>query len=153
MIFLGADHRGFKVKEAVKEFLKEKGLKFKDLGNKILDPKDDFPDFAALVAEKVSQGKGLGIVSCGSGGMALVANKFYNVRAVEAWNEETARHAKEHDNANILMIAADFVDKKSVRKMVEVWLETPLAKGKKYRRRLEKIKLIERRNFYAKNSN
>src|SRR3989344_1283991 len=107
-IFLGADHRGFKLKEALKNWLGEKVV---DLGNDQFDPDDDFPDYAAAVAEKVSGGKGQGIIICGSGGMAIVANKFKGVRAVECWNETAARHAKEHDDANVLMLPADFVNK------------------------------------------
>lgn len=152
MIYLGADHRGFKLKEVIKTWLKENQQEWQDLGNQIYDLNDDFPDFGALVAEQVSQRKGVGILLCGSGGMALVANKFPGVRAVETWNEATAQHAKEHDNANVLMIAADFVQAEQAKKMVQIWLETSVAKDEKHQRRLGKIKQIERR-IYAKNSN
>lgn len=146
-IFLGADHRGFKLKEKIKTWLKERQTEYEDLGNRNYEPTDDFPDFGSKVAEKVSQGMGLGIVLCGSGGMALVANKYPGVRAVETWNEVTAHHAKEHDDANVLMIAADFVTEEQAKKMVQLWLETPLATDVKYKRRLDKIKNIERKNF------
>ena len=142
-IFLGADHRGFKLKEKIKEWLKAAV----DLGNDQFDPDDDFPDYAALVAQKVSRGKWLGIVLCGSGGMALVANKFKNVRAVECWNELTAKHAKEHDACNVLMIPADFVSSSQAKKIIKSWLEAKILVDEKHQRRLNKLKQIEERNF------
>jgi len=142
-IFLGADHRGFKLKEKIKVWLKATV----DLGNNRYDPEDDFPDYAALVAQKVSQGEGLGIVICGSGGMALVANKFKNVRAVECWHELAAIHAKEHDAANVIMLPADFVDETTAKKIVFAWLKTKTLVDEKHQRRLNKLKQIEERNF------
>lgn len=147
MIYLGADHRGFKLKEKIKLWLKTLGVGFTDLGNKRFDPGDDFPDFASAVAAKVSQKDGQGILLCGSGGMALVANKFKGVRAVEVWNVATAEHAKAHDAANVLMIAADFVDEVEAKKMVKTWLETPVKQDEKYQRRLAKISKIEKENY------
>lgn len=147
MIYLGADHRGFELKEELKAWLNQKGEVYTDLGNTKLDPQDDFPDFAALVAKKVSQGQGKGIVICGSGGMALVANKFSGVRAVEVWNEKTAEHAKAHDDANVLMLPADFVTVEKAKKMVEIWLKTPVKSQEKYQRRLNKLKKIEEANY------
>ena len=142
-IFLGADHRGFKLKEKIKEWLKAAV----DLGNDQFDPDDDFPDYAALVAQKVSRGEGLGIVICGSGGMALVANKFKNVRAVECWHELAAKHAKEHDACNVLMIPADFVIPLQAKKIIKAWLEAKILVDEKHQRRLNKLKQIEERNF------
>jgi ribose 5-phosphate isomerase B len=147
MIFLGADHRGFALKEKIKDWLSKWGEEFADLGNQKLDPNDDFPDYASLVARKVSAGEGVGILLCGSGGMALVANKFKRVRAVETWNVATAEHAKAHDDANVLMLAADFVTDEQAKKMVKIWLRTPVKKEEKYQRRLAKIKQIESRQL------
>ena len=147
MIYLGADHRGFKLKEKIKGWLKERGTECTDLGNQRFDPVDDFPDFASAVAKKVSQGEGQGILLCGSGGMALVANKFKGVRAVETWNVATAEHAKAHDAANVLMIAADFVEDVEAKKMVDTWLDTPVKQEEKYQRRLAKIGKIEETNY------
>lgn len=146
-IFLGADHRGFKLKEAVKASLLEKKEAVEDLGNARLDPNDDFVDFGALVAGKVSAGEGKGIVVCGSGGMAIVANKFKGVRAVECWNEAAALHAKEHDDANVLMLPADFVNEAEAKTIVSAWLTSETLVDDKHQRRLNKIKQIEERNF------
>ena len=79
--------------------------------------------------------------------MALAANKFKGVRAVETWNVATAEHAKAHDAANVLMIAADFVDDLMAKKMVKIWLDTKVKQDEKYQRRLAKISKIEETNY------
>lgn len=146
MIYLGADHRGFELKEKIKEWLAKWGEEYSDLGNDKFEATDDFPDYATRVGEKVAAGEGLGILLCGSGGMALTANKFKGVRAAEVWNVETAEHAKAHDNVNILVLPADFVSDEA-KKMIRVWLDTPVKLEEKYVRRLNKIKKLEQKNF------
>lgn len=145
-IFLGADHRGFKLKEKIKKWLLEWGEEHEDLGNEKFEATDDFPDFAIKVGEKVADGEGLGILLCGSGGMALTANKFKGVRAAEVWNVETAEHAKAHDAINILVLPADFVGEEA-KKMIRVWLDTEVKLDEKYIRRLDKIEQLEQKNF------
>lgn len=147
MIYLGADHRGFKLKEKVKEWLEEWGEEYEDMGNVKYDPEDDFPDYAIKVGEKVAKGGGLGILACGSGGMALVANKIKGVWAVEAWDVERARHAKAHDYVNVLALPADVVSEGKAKEIIKVWLETVVKKEEKYQRRLDKIRKIEEDNF------
>ena len=146
-IYLGADHGGFKLKEAVKPWLKKQGISYEDMGNIIYDPLDDFVDFGVKVAEKVQKGSGKGILFCRAGGMALVANKFKGVEAMEVWNLATARHAKEHRDANVLGIPADYVKEKPAYAMIKLWLEAKVRPEEKYQRRIDKIKQIEERNF------
>lgn len=146
-IFIGADHRGFELKKELGEWMTSKGYKVIDEGNIEFDPEDDFVDFAVKVAEKVLQGLGVGILLCGSGGMALAANKVRGVRAVEVYDEERARHAKGHDNANVLVIPADVVDGEMAKRIVEVWLKTAFKTEEKYARRMNKIEAIERKYF------
>ncbi len=146
MIYLGADHRGFELKEKIKGWLKGWGEEYEDLGNQKFEAEDDFPDFAIKVGEKVAAGKGLGILLCGSGGMALTANKFKGVRAAEVWNKETAKHARAHDDINILVLPADFVDQEA-KQMIRIWLDTKVKLDEKYVRRLDKIKKLEEQNF------
>ena len=117
-ILLGADHRGFEIKEKLKKWLEKNGYEVVDMGNRKYDPEDDFVDFALKLAEKVSKDGGMGVLLCGSGGMALVANKVKGIRAVEVYDEERARHAKSDDNANVLAIPADVVDEEKAKKMV-----------------------------------
>ncbi len=145
MLYLASDHRGFKAKEKLKEYLKKLSVKFEDLGNEILDSEDDFPDFAKKVAEKVSQNpQNRGILICGSGlGMAICANKFKNVRACPCFKEEMARVAKKHLNCNILCLGADFLTLDKIKKIVKVWLDTKFERKKKYQRRIKKISIYE----------
>ena len=84
MIYLGADHAGFKLKEEIKRYLDRLGLAYKDLGNFVFDPDDDYPDFAELVAKCVAKEKrSRGILICGTGqGMALAANKVKGAYAL-----------------------------------------------------------------------
>lgn len=146
-IYLGADHRGFELKEYLREWLEAEGHEVVDMGNTNHDPEDDFPDFALRVAEKVAGGGGLGLLMCGSGGMALAANKVKGVRAVEAFDEERGVHAKSHDNANVLSLPTDVIDVEKAKKIVKGWLEAPVKKEEKYLRRLKKIEQIEAKYF------
>ena len=143
MVYLGADHRGFYLKEKIKKYLEGLGYKVVDLGNKIFDPKDDYPDFAKPVALKVAKNpaKDKGILFCGSGnGMAIAANKARGVRAILGFNEKIARMSREHNDANVLCLPADFLKFETAKKIVKIWLETEFSKEKRHIRRLKKIK-------------
>lgn len=146
-IYLGADHRGFALKEDLKKWLLSQGHVVFDMGNVRYDPEDDFPDFALAVSEEVSKGKGVGVLFCGSGGMAMAANKVKGVRAVEVFDEERAAHAKSYDDANVIALPADVVNSDQVKKIVQAWLEAELRTEEKYQRRLAKIDEIEQKYF------
>jgi RpiB/LacA/LacB family sugar-phosphate isomerase len=147
MIYLGSDHRGFKLKKKLKIWLVSMGYTVVDKGNVKYDPQDDFPDYALAVSEEVAEGKGAGILLCGSGGMALVANKVKGIRAVEVFDEERARHAKRDDNANIIAIPADAVGIEKAKRLVKSWLEAEFKREEKYQRRVRKIQQIEGKYF------
>jgi len=149
-IYLGADHRGFQLKETLKNYLKEQGYNFADLGNNYYDEQDDYPDFAIKVAGKVCDDleNNRGILICGSGaGMAITANKLKGIRAALACSEEMAGMFKDNDDVNILVLASDFIKPEQALKIVEIWLKTPFSKepskNENYQRRLDKIKEIE----------
>ena len=148
MIYLAADHRGFKVKEELKKYLRNLGYNFEDLGNKIFDPADDYTDFAERVAKKVSrEQENKGILICGSGiGMTIVANKFKKIRAALCFNEKMAQRARSHNDANILCLPADFLPLAKIKKIVKIWLETKFSNEENHKRRIEKIKRHERKN-------
>lgn len=142
MIYLGADHRGFRLKEEIKSFLASKKYQFEDMGNFSYDPSDDYTDFAKLVAEKVSEKpeENKGILICGSGvGVDITANKFHGVRSALADDIETAKQSREHDDTNVLSLPADEVDFELAKKIITLWLETPFSNGEKYKRRIGKI--------------
>ena len=149
-IYLGADHRGFQLKEKLKKNLEGKNYEVVDLGNDHYDEQDDYPDFAIKVAEKVLENleNNRGILICGSGaGMTIVANKFKDIRAALACSAEMAKMFKDNDDVNILVLASDFIDFQQALKIVEIWLKTPfsqdLSKKEVYEHRLNKIKQIE----------
>src|SRR3989344_295012 len=146
LIYIGADHRGFKLKEALKNYLKESGYQeVTDAGNHQYDKNDDYPDFGVKVAEKVSLDpeNSRGILICGSGvGMDIVANRFANVRSVLASNPEQAEDSRIDDNTNILSLAADFLTESEAKKILTIWLQTDFSEEERFRRRLEKIDKI-----------
>ena len=111
MIYLGADHAGFHLKEELKKYLQELGYQYEDLGNKSLDPKDDYPDFALEVAKKVAETNEKGILICATGiGMCLAANKIKGIRGAVGWDEFTVLQSREHNDANILCLAGKVID-------------------------------------------
>lgn len=146
IIYFGADHLGFKLKEYLKDFVKNEGFEIADLGNDHYDEDDDYPDFAAAVARKVSRGfeSSRGIVICGSGvGVDVVANKFPNVRSALAMSPNQAFDSRNDINTNVLTLAADFLDGEAARKIVRVWLSTPFSDEPRHQRRLSKIVQVE----------
>ena len=148
VIYLGADHRGFKLKEKVKDFLKEEGYEVIDVGNSSYDEKDDYPDFAAKVAEEVSQKPEIsrGILLCGSGvGVDVTANKFKNIRSALGITSDQIYDARHDDDVNILSLAADYVRQEDAKKLVQVILSTPFSGEERFSRRIEKISQIENR--------
>ena len=142
-IFIGADHRGFKIKEALRPYLKELGYEVVDLGNDHLDEADDYSDFANAVAGKVSQNPEIdkGILICGSGiGMSIAANKFENVRAAQVDKIEEAILSRKDNNANVLTLSGNDLSESEAKEIVKTWLETPFSKEEKDKRRIGKIK-------------
>ena len=144
-IAIASDHAGRELKEDLKGFLRELGLEPLDMGADG-DNSVDYPDYGIPVAEKVSRGEiQRAILICGTGiGMSIVANKFNNVRAALVHDVYSARMAKEHTDANILVIGGRLVGKGLAREMVKTWLEARFAAGR-HQRRLDKIKEIERK--------
>lgn len=141
MIYLGADHRGYQLKEEIKNWLSEQKIEFEDLGNLQLDPQDDYPDFAKKVAEKVAGTYGsFGILICGSGaGMDITANRVVGVRCVLGFDPYQVKMARRNDDVNVLSLAADFISEEAAKKLISVFLKTPFSGREKHQRRIEKI--------------
>jgi ribose 5-phosphate isomerase B len=144
MLVIGCDHGGLVLKEAIQEALAMRGMAVTDYGTDNGDSVD-YPDFAEKVAAAVSRGEAeLGILACGTGiGMSIVANKFPGVRAALATDEFTARMAKEHNNANILVLGGRVLSPELAAKMVNIWLDSRF-EGGRHQRRLDKIALLEK---------
>ena len=147
-IYLGADHRGYALKEKVAKWLFEHKLEFEDVGAQSLNPDDDYTLYATEVALLVSKIKGSrGILFCGSGvGVDVVANKFDGVRASMGKSEEQVKAGRTDDDMNILVIAADFTKETETSDMVKAFLETEFDNKERHKRRLEDIKRIEENN-------
>src|SRR6266481_4967645 len=143
-IALASDHAGFAEKERVKPLLTDLGLQFEDLGT-LSEASVDYPDYARKVAEEVAGGHvDQGLLVCGSGaGMAITANKVPGVRAAVAWSEETARLARQHNDANVLAIGARTTPKDDIPKIVTAWFSTNF-EGGRHAERVEKITDVER---------
>ena len=141
---LSSDHAGVELKEVVKKFLLEMGYSFDDFGVEGSEPVD-YPDYAKVVAEKVSSGEyERGILLCGSGvGMAIVANKFPKVRAVQVNDIYTAVMSRKHNDTNVLALAGRVTGNDLAKEIVKAWLETPF-EGGRHERRLKKIEDIEK---------
>jgi ribose 5-phosphate isomerase B len=142
-IALASDHAGYAEKEQLKPLLNELGVEFDDLGT-ASDAAVDYPLFARKVAEKVAHGEAeQGLLVCGSGtGMAIAANKVPGVRAAVAWTEETARLAREHNDANVLSIGARVTPADEIPKIVRAWFGAKFQAGR-HARRVEEISKIE----------
>lgn len=146
MIYLGADHRGFELKEKMKYWLLDWGYEYEDLGASAIDPKDDYPDYARAVAEKVVGGaEHRGIVICGSGiGVAIAANKVVGARAGTAASYEQVAAAVNDEDLNILAIASDFLNEAEVKEIIQSFLKTKFSQAERHIRRLNKIKDLEK---------
>ena len=147
MIVIGADHRGYKLKEEIKKYLDEKQIEYKDVGT-YSNERTDFPLIAAEACETIQNKEAeLGILLCGSGlGMSMVANKYKGIRCAMCYNEETAKEAKAHHNINILALPADILDISEAVKMIRAWIATEFLEGR-YRERLHMIDDIENKNM------
>lgn len=140
-IYLGADHRGFELKEAVKAWLKEEGYDVVDMGAYEHKESDDYPDYAVKVAKGVAgDEKGRGILFCGSGhGMDIVANRFKEVRSIVGFNKEVIIQGREHENANVLSLAADWVKEEEALEWAKFFLRTEFSGAVRHKRRIEKL--------------
>jgi len=125
------------------------GIQYDDFGTQSTQSVD-YPDYAKKVADGVARGDyDEGLLVCGSGtGMAIAANKVPGVRAAVAWNEEIARLSREHNNANVLALAARFTPPEEITKIVKAWLAAKFDGGR-HERRVEKITQIEKEERQA----
>ena len=140
MLAIGSDHRGYKLKEELIKYLEEKEIKVKDFGT-YSEERVDYPNVAAKVAKSVQNKEcEQGILICGTGsGMCITANKFRGIRCTTCYNEYTAKHARLHNNANILSIGAEDMNVNQAICILRTWLATEFEGG----RHTQRIKLIE----------
>ena len=139
-IALASDHAGYAEKERLKPLLRDLGLEVDDLGT-VSEESVDYPDYARKVAEQVARGQvDQGLLVCGSGtGMAITANKVAGVRAAVAWSEETARLARQHNDANVLAIGARTTPAEKIPAIVRAWFSADFEGG----RHADRVRKIE----------
>lgn len=147
-IAIGADHRGFELKEFIKSQFDQ--ITFKDVGSYDKE-RSDYPEFTLKVCLEVLQSTAeLGILICGTGvGMSIAANRFSGIYAGIAWNEEIAKLNREHDNVNILILPADFIDNQYAIKIINSWLDAKFLGG----RHKERLEMIDGAELEKNNSN
>ena len=149
-IFISSDHAGFKLKETIKDYLRNKKVKFEDLGPKD-DSSVDYPDYAHKVARKVKSRKSnVGILVCGSGtGMNIAANKHKNIRAAQCFNLKSTKLSRLHNDANIITLGSMLITKKNALKFVSVFLNTKFDGGR-HLGELRKYNYVERKKLFKR---
>jgi ribose 5-phosphate isomerase B len=142
-IALGADHKGYQLKQNIKDYLQAIGHEIVDFGTSS-DASVDYPDFGAAAAKAVQRGEAdLGLTFCWTGtGMAIAANKLDGIRSGVALNTDMAELARRHNNVNVLAIPSKYVEPEQAKAIVDAWLAASF-EGGRHERRIEKIKELE----------
>lgn len=144
-LYLGSDHGGFHLKEAVFAYLSKRGYDVEDVGDKELDPHDDFPQFAAIACVKVIGDEDKDpraiLICTGGQGMAMAANRFRGIRASVIWDDQEARITRHDNDSNVLCLPARVLEKDDAewKKIVDTWIETPFAGATRFRRRNQQL--------------
>jgi len=147
MIAIGSDHRGYNLKEHVKEFLDKEGVSYIDFGTDSEERVDSLPIVSKLCKSIQSRECERGILICGTGlAMSITANKFKRIMCALCHDELSATRSREHNDANLLAFGAEMVSNDTAIKMVEAWLKTEHLGGK-YAERVDMIKALEDENM------
>ncbi len=148
MIYIGADHRGFKLKEYIKKRFVEDNLMYEDKGDLTYTQQDDYVDYAVAVSEAVKESLDhKGILLCGSGaGVDMVANKIDGIRCALVQDEMRAKQAREHENANVIALPADILGEEQAYQIIKAFLATPFSGEDRHKRRLDKMVEVEKKN-------
>ncbi len=142
-VFIGSDHAGFRLKEAIKPYLIERGFEVHDVGTDS-EESVDYPDYAAKVAKAVADGEAdRGVLICGTGiGMEMAANKVKGVRAAMVTDPELARMMRAHNDANVLTLGGRYLDEETAKEILDVFFDTEF-EGGRHQRRVDKIAALE----------
>jgi RpiB/LacA/LacB family sugar-phosphate isomerase len=145
-IVVGADHAGFDLKEVLAAYLRHRGHEVVDVGTNSDDPVD-YPDYAAALSQAILDGRAeRGVLVCGSGvGSSVAANKIPGIRAGLCHNTYSARQGVEHDDMNVLVLGARVIGIEVARELVDSFLGAEFNGEERHRRRVEKIKALEKR--------
>lgn len=144
MIYIAADHRGFRLKEDLKKWLETELYEFRDLGATEYNRDDDYPEIAIKLGETVAKEQGRGILVCGSGaGASIAANKVDGIRAGLCTNTKQVAAARNDDNINVLCLSSDWVSAEDNQKITETFLKTLFSSEERHIRRINQIKDYE----------
>lgn len=148
-VYIGADHAGWALKEAIEEYLQQKNISVVDMGNQDLVKDDDYPEFGYAVAKRVVTDAGShGIVICGNAqGICIVANKVKGARAATGFDEQVAKTSRTDDNANVLCLPGNHIKIEEAKKIVDMWLSTEFSGADRHIRRLNKVTEIENQEY------
>jgi ribose 5-phosphate isomerase B len=137
-VYIGSDHAGYELKNHLVSWLKEHHHEVVDCGPAGFDPEDDYPPFVLRAAAGVAEDPGsLGVVIGGSGnGEQIAANKVPGIRAALAWNEDTTKLSREHNDANVISIGARMHPVEQATRFVELFLATPFSGAERHARRI-----------------
>ena len=143
---IASDHAGYKIKEELKKYFEKEEIDYLDIGPNKYNKEDDFNDYAKKLVKKLLQIKNTtaskGILICGTGqGMCIQANRYKEIICSLSWNKESAKHSKEHLNANIISVPSS-VSKKEVVDIFNIWKKTKFINKEKYKRRLKKFDIL-----------
>jgi ribose 5-phosphate isomerase B len=146
-IAISSDHGGFELKSYLVGWLQEQKYEVIDLGNKVFDKNDDYPDFARILAEAVSAGEAeKGITICGSGvGACITANKVKGARASVCHDTYSAHQGVEHDKMNVLCIGARIIGVELVKEIVSSFINAEFINEERFIRRFDKVIELEKR--------
>ncbi len=147
-IHIGSDHAGLELKAELIKHLSDKGHDVTDHGPHEYDALDDYPDFCIPAAEAVAQDpSSLGIVLGGSGnGEQIAANKVRGVRAALAWSLETAKLARDHNNANVIAVGGRMHEISFVKEIIDAFISQPFSNDERHVRRIKKISDFENKS-------
>lgn len=145
LVFFASDHAGWPLRHSIIRWFERQGYGIIDCGPKTIQPGDDYPQLAQAVSQKLltalaEQPEAKGVLLCGSGvGMAMMANRFKGIRAVEGYSPEQVRLAREHNNANILTLGARDISKKLAERLVKKFFETKFTPIDRHQRRIKQL--------------
>lgn len=143
-IYIASDHAGFDRKQMLKTYLAEKGHEVQDFGPDVLDPADDYPDYAIPMAQAVAKDGVPGLLLCGNAeGVCIAANKVKGVRAAVGYSVEAAKTSRTDDDTNVFCVPGRAFGDDQAKAMVDAWLATPFSKAERHVRRLKKVSDLE----------
>lgn len=141
-VFIGSDHNGFQLKKQLLVSLAKKGYDVIDVGDKTMDPDDDFPIFASRLTHQLlaSDEDAKGILLCSSGqGMCMAANRHKGIRGAIGYDEESIESSRNDDDSNVLCLPAATLNEQKALSLIELWLLTPFADAPRFRRRIKEL--------------